>query len=1272
MRKILIEELFKEVYGPRNGKNEEMKSDPLKEYITGVLIPKKCKKVLNNPDSEQIISGGDIIAEDDAAFDEIIISIPSELDPKMRVRSCGLSFRIRGKPILFKICLTWGKYVEIEKMDNNEGNDNDAKTKVWKRVSNYKILEVDLTNINEQKLLVDGSDNDGIFLYIKRILVNNNVSDIIIYLVNELGINKCYKNELIRQSIFQPSIRIKFNKGIKLISTNDLMNIENEENLSENELQFLYRDMPILARGFMCSAIWRDIDFTDHINQSIWWPDGYDVDECKEFLKSDVRTEFIPLYPITAPIYGWNYQYNKRPELSTYKLSEMWEESEIDEYLSPISNYYEEWIKQNEKKFIEKKNIVINIINKQIEALNRIKDGIKLLKKNKDIRLSFCFANRVIWLQNKWKGKNFNWRPFQLAYILLNIESIFNQKSEYRDYVDLLWIPTGGGKTEAYLALMVFTIALRRRKAILRQKKKTNDLDITGGGTAIITRYTLRLLTIQQFRRILRIVLAAEFLRVYKNNNIFGWKPKKCLIYDKFIYGTMRFSIGLWVGGAVSPNHLRGSYGALKALENRKIEGEPAQIIRCPVCNSWLAIPRGGLPPGKHELYFEILINNQDLNNLKQLILGLRFDGINIIDIRFINDNHIQNNTTFFLKIESTINLKAEDIDRIMNDILRRISGSIRSIIPSRMGYFGYGKEPGRRQSKYVNFEIFCNNPKCALNKYGIEYKEGVPLDANLDNTNIKFPDGLIERRIEMPFKWGTRIPIPAYTVDEQVYSRCPTIVISTVDKIARFAFEPRAASLFGNIDKYHTIYGYYRDSLFPKETTQAARNSNNLKIEVLPFFPPELIIQDELHLINGPLGSMFGLYEMAFEGLMNILEFKPKYIASTATIKNADYQIDNIFARKLFRFPPFGIKISDSFFIKYREFNLGWNDRISGRIYMGIYAPGMGPLTPLIRIWASLLRTTNENTNNEKINYFWTIIGYFNAIRELGGGVALYREDIIERLNQISTNNPRRLDPNKMIELSSRISSTDIPQLLDNLEQGINRQYNENPDAIFTTSMFGTGIDISNLSLMIMNGQPKTTDQYIQATGRVGREKGGLVVVLFRAGRPRDLSHYEMFIGYHHRINLDVEPVSVSPFSVGSLSRALGPVMVSFLRNLWKPTVEWFKDDGKIIQENNADYDLKVFKDIYKRRIKNKNINVQNKLNFLDSIIDKWRNIIQLINNNEFIKFVEYAIYSDPKFHVVLGDPIHEIYKNNGIKVVFKNAPQSLREIEETTGFEV
>ncbi|MHA1274930.1 MAG: DISARM system helicase DrmA, partial [Promethearchaeota archaeon] len=1244
MRKILIEELFKEVYGPRDGKNEEIKSDPLKEYITGVLIPKKCKKVLNTPDSEQIISGGDILAEDDNSLDEIIISIPSELDPKMRTRSCGLSFRISGKPILLKICLTWGRYEtkDDENDENDEGDENDEndegdendendegdendendeddendendegdendKNKVWKRISNYKILEVDLTNINYQKLLVDGVDNNGIFLYMKRISINNDISDIIIYLVNELDINKCYRNELTKKSIFQPSIRIRFNKDIRLISTNDLMNIENEENLLEDELQFLYREMPILARGFMCSAIWKEIDFVDHINQSIWWPDGYDVDECKEFLKSDVRTEFIPLYPIAAPIYKWNVQYRIKPELSPYKLSEMWENNEIDEYLSPIAIIYEKWIEENKKelkKFTEKKNTVINIINKQIEALNRIKDGIRLLKENKDIRLSFCFANRVIWLQNKWKGKNFDWRPFQLAYILLNIESIFNQKSKYRDYVDLLWIPTGGGKTEAYLALMAFTMALRRRNAILRQKKKTNNSDITGGGTAIITRYTLRLLTIQQFRRILRMVLAAEFLRVYKNNNIFGWRPKKCLISDKFIYGTMRFSIGLWVGGAVSPNHLRGSYGALKALEDGRMEGEPAQIIRCPVCDSWLAIPRGGLSPGKHELYFEILVNNQDLNSLKQLILSLKFDGINIMDIKFINDNHIQNNTTFLLSIESTRNLKAEDIDRIINDILKKISGSIRSIRPSRMGYFGYGREPGRRQLKYVDFEIFCNNPKCPLNKNDIEYKEGVPIDANLDNTNTKFPDGLIERCIEMPFKWGTRIPIPAYTVDEQVYSKCPTIVISTVDKIARLAFEPRAASLFGNIDKYHAIYGYYRDNLFPKETTQAARNSDSLKIEVLPFFPPELIIQDELHLINGPLGSMFGLYEMAFEGLMNILEFKPKYIASTATIKNADYQVDNIFARKLFRFPPFGIKISDSFFIKHREFNLGWNDDIPGRIYMGIYAPGMGPLTPLIRIWASLLKTANENTDNDKIKYFWTIVGYFNAIRELGGGVALYREDIVERINQISANNPRRLDPNKMIELSSRINSTDIPQLLDDLEQGINRQYNENPDAIFTTSMFGTGVDISNLSLMIMNGQPKTTDQYIQATGRVGREKGGLVVVLFKAGRPRDLSHYEMFIGYHHRINLDVEPVSVSPFSVGSLSRSLGPVMVSFLRNLWNPTVEWFKDDGKIIQENNADNDLKIFKEIYKRRIKDKIIDFEDKSNFLDSLI--------------------------------------------------------------------
>jgi hypothetical protein len=143
-----------------------------------------------------------------------------------------------------------------------------------------------------------------------------------------------------------------------------------------------------------------------------------------------------------------------------------------------------------------------------------------------------------MWLQHRWKTEeeDFQWRPFQLAFILMILEPICNKDSEHRNHIDLLWIPTGGGKTEAYLAIMAFTMALRRRKA-----RKCKEEDTTGGGTAIITRYTLRLLTVQQFRRTLRMITATEYLRVMKSERGLGWRPARCDIYDDWIYGSIRF-----------------------------------------------------------------------------------------------------------------------------------------------------------------------------------------------------------------------------------------------------------------------------------------------------------------------------------------------------------------------------------------------------------------------------------------------------------------------------------------------------------------------------------------------------------------------------------------------------------------------------------------------------------------------------------------------------------------------------------------------------------
>lgn len=1217
----------------------------MKEYITGVIIPRRCKiKGEPDPDSESTVPMGEnFLAEDDFSDVGFTAFAPSELDPKLRAKSFGISFEVEGDTPSFKLCVSWGRYTK-EVKENKE---------IWKRTP-YFYMEHITVNGKMRKIPIY-RDGGEILIYIRKI--SRDISHTItVYLVNDLrtATDKCGGKEITAFSIFQPSIRIKMQTGNKLVHA------EENGDLTEKDggiLHFLYRNRPVLARGHMCSAVWKNIDYSGHIDNKVAWADGHHFDKCREFFTCDVRSEFVPLYPNPSPLLEWDQElekgFGKPPELSADLLSEMWEADDVDRCLSPLTDAYQRWIRKNES-FArtlpdEFKHITHVLIENQNALLERMQAGIELLKQNDDVRLSFCFANRVMSLQHKWRGKeSFRWWPFQLAFIIMVLESLSNRDSKFRRHTDLLWIPTGGGKTEAYLALMAFIIALRRRRA-------RHSEGYTGGGTAVITRYTLRLLTIQQFRRTLRMVTAAEYLRVTDTGRGRGWRPDRCKIDDDLIFGSLRFSVGMWVGGAVSPNHIRNRGGAIDALLGDGAEGEPAQVIRCPVCRAYLSVPDSGLPEG--EKLFLTIISDKKPADIKSTILSRGDTDLDDIEVRDHNGKY----KTLILT-PGIRKFTEKDVDNLWEKLENLIPAKILSVRASRPGYFGIRSEPGRTKKLPRDFEIYCPNPDCELNN-GIMHIEGVPRDGR--DSEKKLPDGLVERQGDLPFS-GYRIPIPAYTVDEQVYHRCPTIIVSTSDKIARLAFEPRAASIFGNVERYNAFYGYYRGELLPEHRTTKASNIS-YSVNVRPFSPPDLIVQDELHLMEGPLGSIFGLYENVVEGLIKIAKGVPKYIASTATIRDAEMQVKRLFSRKLFQFPPYGISIDDSFFARYpKKWEMGWDEKRPGRVYMGIYSPGMGPITPPVRIWSRLLKTCYDLRADSSVKYFWSLVGYFNAIKELAGTRALYREDIIERLQHISSEDRRILDPDKVIELSSRKSSTNIPLIINHLESGDSKKFSDNPDAIFTTSMFGTGVDISHLSLMIVNGQPKTTSQYIQATGRVGRSHGGLVVTFLRAGRPRDLSHYEMFPAYHHRIYLEVEPSSVSPFSRGSLARASGPVLVSFLRNIPHPSVEWYGRDGRVVLNPGATDDIKKFIKYLSGRIGNITGNNKEVIDCFRRQMELWKSRAGNIMGD--LVFFEHA-YRNPRKNVVLGDPHHE---KSSLIVVYRNVPQSLREIEETTGFEV
>ena len=1295
-RKDMIEGIIKEVQGPRYGVNEVISYDPFMEYIVGIVIPQSWHDDLDgsalSPDNEDVIEIIDEFSEDSFIDNEIIKNISSkELHPKSLIKSFGISFTVDTPNPTLDICATWGRYFE----DSNSNKAFDlsdnlveitSDNTVWKRYSFGEIFKVKVDSeyvddesikkpINNDKELVivktldntesekEIDDDEGfVKIYIKRLNMGDGIYTISVYMLNNLNyIQK--ENDFHADtdlSLFQPEIRINCDCDIKTRHVDTI-------NESEQEIDFLYRNKPTIASGHMCSAIWKDIDYADKIDLNQLWPDYASRLECNKeygkFLCPDLRTEFVPLFPVSLP----NFDLKKNSKLTKNDLmaKSLANKSpeEVYELLLKLPELYEEWIESNLKESLSferesYKVISEKLINKEKLALRRMKQGINLIKTNDLVYTAFCFANKVMDLQKQWGSpEEFKWRPFQIAFFLMNLEDIWEENSKNRDILDLLWIPTGGGKTEAYLGIMAYTMALRRLKAYEKNEP--------GAGTAIISRYTLRLLTVQQFRRTLKMVTAAEYLRIYNEEGNVGWRPKYSEIEGDWIYGSTRFSTGLWVGGGVSPLHLIKKGGAMDILKGEDIftpfsQGEPAQILKCPVCGSWLSVPNTGLNDEVNKLHL-VIKDDLDMDEIKNSMINL-FKGnstVNFIDI--YSKNHNKSFYTLSFEIYGEFSRKQFE-DEIINPILDE-GFHLASLGMYNIGYFtslNSIEKNSRKINGDFDFEIWCTNPDCSLNN--VEWYEGEPFP---NSSKFKFPDGNYNRFIYSPFEQHTRMPIPAYLIDDHVYTRCPTVIISTADKIARLAFEPKAGAIFGNVNNYNKYFGYNRDSMFPAN----AGNMERFNVPVKPFKSLDLIIQDELHLIEGPLGSLFGLYEAMVSAIIENQGGSPKYIASTATISNAKKQVELLFSKDLFQFPPYGLDMVDNFFVRDYSLDESWDEKKPGRIYLGIYAAGRGPMTPQVRLWGRMLKISQECIENEDIKNFWTIVGYYNSIKELGGALALYRDDIRNRFDIVGgLEEYRLLTDDTKEELSSRVSSIDLPIILDNLERdGINKP---KIDAIFTTSMFGTGVDISHLSLMIMNSQPKTTGAYIQATGRIGRNHGGLIVDFFKSGRSRDLNHYEMFGSYHSKIYLGVEPVSVSPYSQGCISRGLGPAMVAFLRNSTNLKVNWKENDGKkpILNANSFSDFFSIIGFLEDRITSSEYVDnevIDTILSFHQKCIDEWKNIANSVEDKRKLTMYEYS--DKPVQNVVLGSPIH---KHKNLKVVYENAPQSLRDVEETIDF--
>lgn len=819
-----------------------------------------------------------------------------------------------------------------------------------------------------------------------------------------------------------------FQAKIEIASgNNDFVFVENNPNpnpstmdAEEQSLDLLYRHKKIYGTGLGTSVNWK-ID--DNGAGSIW-NDFFPVTEIPSMNFSLPRNELL-----------------EDRELSMKYLSDL-DTSDKDTKLVSMKNLvdlYRNWVDGLETTAaaldLRYASAAAANIRECKHAYERMYAGIDTLRSNDNAYRAFLLANRAMFMQrihiamqsdmtktnaDRYPGDaevsnricgmdysqeddaNCRWRPFQIAFLLMDINSIVDDSSPERSIVDLIWFPTGGGKTEAYLGLTAFTIFYRK----LAHPENS-------AGTAVIMRYTLRLLAAQQFTRAATLICACEYIR-----QDCAQKRHK---YPTYPLGKDPITIGLWIGGTHIPNKNDGSDGAKYHLDkllnvnnhfyvrNEKERHNKFQVLKCPWCGT-----------------------------------------------KMVKDDR---------------------------------DGQL-------VGSWGYGMSD-------KHFFMYCPHEDCDFTK---------------------------------------RLPIQI--IDDELYRSPPTLLFGTVDKFAMLPWDGRIGAFFGIGKEART---------------------------------PELIIQDELHLISGALGTIVGLYETAVDAICGQKGVYPKVIASTATIRRAKEQCSVLYNREVVQFPAPGLDAEDSFFAK--ESVIDYENGVYGRKYVGIMPSGKTKAMTEIRAMAALMQKVYTMDLPDEIkDKLWTLTVYFNSLKDLGKASTLVDDDvkdfIIRTANRMFTT--RRLIVSAD-ELTSRVSTTELNETLDKLEK---IEYSkENIEAkryasnvLLATNMISVGIDVARLNVMLMVGQPKLTSEYIQASSRVGRSFPGVVFVQYDATKSRDRSHYERFRSYHESFYRFVEPTGATPFSRPARERALHAVLIAMMRQL-----TGMSEDRDAIQFNEKYYDESI-----------------------------------------------------------------------------------------------
>lgn len=932
-RDQVVKALRADLLGPAEA-TEILTDLPATQYSVGILFPQSTES--------ETSSGGNFSDEENSQedYDDHGDDAPVALANLRNPSSMGLTFAVD-----LITCSQLEVQVEAAKYIP-PGSGIEEKANGWKRVPFGPSTQIiDLKNPGSQRY---DCEIDGLKLFARvRHNERSEIATVTLVLINVLIASSRAFEERDSHSFFQPRIRVEATdrESVPFIERPHKLTSVDDPDLRNYSL--IYRNSREFATGHGCSVTW-EVSSEDTSRARV------------------VETEFIPVFRM--PLADSNSDAVEPAKLSMLGFANGDRES-VCRDLSDLATSYENWILRNRGELeafedLEKyRQIGEENLALCLEAAERILQGVSLLECNDAAWEAFVYMNKAMliqrartdWIKNEKRtlepvedGKH-KWRPFQIAFILICLKGIVEPQSETggRDFVDLLWFPTGGGKTEAYLGLIAFTIFHRRLT--------TSD----GGGVTALMRYTLRLLTIQQFERAAVLICACEWLR--KSNE------------GKF--GDEQISVGLWVGGDSTPNKISDARTALTKLQRGEVveKGNPVQVHACPWC-------------------------------------GSRFS--------------------------------------------------------------------------YRNYYTTADNSR---------------LIVRCRDRDCYFRDSL-----------------PLFLVDEDVYKFRPSLLIATADKFARLPWEEKTRSLF-NL------------------ATLTQRKQK----------PPELIIQDELHLISGPLGSLAGLYETAIDALAASGGHRPKVIASTATIRRAHDQAGKLFAREMRQFPPPGLDAQDSFFA------VESNPKEKGdRMYIGLMSPSTSHTTLLVRTYAAVLQAVSEIAAGQEIkDPYWTLVGYFNSLRVLGGARMQVEDDVVARMNLLAARHQTEIRTNEPVitELTSNVPGSEIPERLKQLAERY--PANDAIDVVLATNMISVGVDVDRLGLMAVMGQPQSTSEYIQSTSRVGRQHPGLVLTLYNAARSRDRSHYESFVAYHSALYRQVESTSVTPFSPRARDRGLHAVLISLAR---------------------------------------------------------------------------------------------------------------------------